>query len=382
VSLPTLHISQKHRPCPASDVWKRLILLMTLLGLGVGLFWQLEPATALAQEEVTNPAAEVRRLREQAKDLGAKGQLPMAWWDLDSRLKNAEKNGATELEWDALGRDATLLVNRATFVQQMRQQKSSIEATLNRFDQALREIATLYGLETDPELTASAAAAELLESLNRQNLRRQVTVDSLTVVNRRLNESVGGRAAEQDSLITALRVESSNLRRLLWETELRVGVAEADRSAAETILTRKQDREAAIAAVKTILGPEEGEILLTPDGDILLRVFGISFAVGSASLREGQAPLVDRVARAVGLFPGASVRVEGHTDDTGARDANLRLSRRRAETVARLLEGNLGQAEGSIVTDGYGPDRPIALNSTADGRALNRRIDVVIQTPD
>jgi len=355
---------------------------MTLLGLGVGLFWQLEPATALAQEEVTNPAAEVRRLREQAKDLGAKGQLPMAWWDLDSRLKNAEKNGATELEWDALGRDATLLVNRATFVQQMRQQKSSIEATLNRFDQALREIATLYGLETDPELTASAAAAELLESLNRQNLRRQVTVDSLTVVNRRLNESVGGRAAEQDSLITALRVESSNLRRLLWETELRVGVAEADRSAAETILTRKQDREAAIAAVKTILGPEEGEILLTPDGDILLRVFGISFAVGSASLREGQAPLVDRVARAVGLFPGASVRVEGHTDDTGARDANLRLSRRRAETVARLLEGNLGQAEGSIVTDGYGPDRPIALNSTADGRALNRRIDVVIQTPD
>ena len=72
------------------------------------------------------------------------------------------------------------------------------------------------------------------------------------------------------------------------------------------------------------------------------------------------------------------VRIEGHTDDTGSRDANLRLSRRRAETVARVLEQELGLDVESVVTEGMGPDRPIALNSTAAGRARNRRIDVVI----
>jgi len=70
--------------------------------------------------------------------------------------------------------------------------------------------------------------------------------------------------------------------------------------------------------------------------------------------------------------------IEGHTDNTGTRDANLRLSRRRAETVARLLEGKLNWETNSIVTEGIGPDRPIANNGTAKGRAHNRRIDVVI----
>jgi outer membrane protein OmpA-like peptidoglycan-associated protein len=111
---------------------------------------------------------------------------------------------------------------------------------------------------------------------------------------------------------------------------------------------------------------------------VVLRVHGIAFGVGSAQVRAGQDDLVARLADAIALFPGAAVRVEGHTDDTGGRDANLRLSRRRAETVAVLLADRLGRAAESLATDGFGPDRPVALNSTPEGRALNRRIDVVI----
>ena len=85
-----------------------------------------------------------------------------------------------------------------------------------------------------------------------------------------------------------------------------------------------------------------------------------------------------KLTSAVQRFPDSLVRVVGHTDDTGGRDANLRLSRRRAETVARLLEDDLDWDTGVIATEGFGPDRPVALNSTPEGRALNRRIDVVI----
>lgn len=271
-----------------------------------------------------------------------------------------------------------LLVNAAAFVDEMRSQKSGMEALLGRFDQALTEIGTLYGVPLDSELSGSPLARALINDLSEMNLARQVLIDSLTVANRQYSEMVGGRTAAQDSLITALQVEVSSLRRQLWETELRVGVAEADRSAAETVLTKKQEREADIAAVRASFTPQEGEIILMSGGEIVIRVHGISFGVGSAALNPGQDLLVDKIVAAIGMFPGSEVRVEGHTDDTGSQDANLRLSRRRAETMAQLLEPKLGVPEGTIATEGFGPDKPVALNSTPEGRALNRRIDVVI----
>ena len=119
-------------------------------------------------------------------------------------------------------------------------------------------------------------------------------------------------------------------------------------------------------------------MLLRPDGSVLAHVYGFDFGVGSARLAPGQDQLVQVLADAIRRFPGASVRLEGHTDDTGARDANLRLSRRRAETVADALAARLGVPPESIETVGLGPDHPIASNATGEGRARTRRIDVVI----
>ncbi|HPF69283.1 MAG TPA: OmpA family protein [Candidatus Krumholzibacteria bacterium] len=333
------------------------------------------PARAQAPQA---PDAEVVRLMDQAKDLGAKGQLPTAWWDLDQRVKQARDGGAGPEVWRGLESEARRLVNRAAFVDDMRRRKSGMESLLGRFDQALAEIGALYGVAPGAELTGTEAARDLVAKLNARNLRRQVVVDSLTVANRRLVETVGGRAEAQDSLITALKVEVSDLRRRLWETELRAGVAEADRSAAETVLTAKQQREEAVAKVRAMFTPDEAEVLQTGDGELVLRMHGLDFASGSANLGRGQDDLVARIADAVALFPDADVRLEGHTDDTGSRDANLRLSRRRAETVAAALAARLGGDAARFATAGFGPDRPVALNSTPEGRALNRRIDVVI----
>ncbi len=336
--------------------------------------------TALAQEGDVGPGPAIHELMDQAKKLGAKGQLPHTWWNLDSRLKEAEKNGATDEQWANLETEARRLVNAAAFIKDMRRQKSGMEALLGRFDQALGEIGTMSGLELDPVLSGTDLARDLIDQMNEDNLQRQFLVDSLTVTNRRFTESLGGSSAAQDSLITALQVEVSSLRRQVWETELRAGVAEADRSAAESVLTKKQERDASIAAIRSSFTAEEGEVLLSSTGEVVMQLYGISFGVGSASLSAGQDDLVNKIVAAIQLFPTAEVSVEGHTDDTGGHDANLRLSRRRAETVARILEQKLGRGEESITTEGFGPDQPIAVNSTAEGRAMNRRIDVVIAT--
>lgn len=352
------------------------ILLLVLVYSALG-------GAVLAQENpAADPEAEVKTLVDQAKKMGAKGQLPLAWWDLDAKFRTCREDGCSEGQWRTLIREATLLRNKAAFVEEMRQKKSGMEALLGRFDQALDEIAALYGVTVEPTLSGSPAAEELLNRLNAANLSTRVAMDSLTVANRYLNETIGERVVAQDSIITGLTLQLSALRQRLWETELRAGVAEADRSAAETMLSRKQAKEEAIASIRTSLGPGAGEVLLTPEGDILMRITGIAFAVGSAELRGGQEVVVERIAAAVQLFPGSTVEVAGHTDDTGSRNANLRLSRRRAETVARLLEKELTLAEGAIATEGYGPDRPVALNNSDEGRAKNRRIDVVIKPVD
>ena len=303
---------------------------------------------------------------DQAKKLGAKGQLPHAWWELDSRFERPRRTAPPPRSGPTCETEAQRLLNAAAFIEEMRKQKSGMEAMLGRFDQALAEIGTLYGMSAGSGAERHGGLREdLIDRLNAKNLQRQVLIDSLTVANRRFNEIVGGRAAAQESLITALQVEVSRLRRQLWETELRVGVAEADRSAAETVLTQKQaTRSGHRGGPSSFTAGRGGDPADARRAIVVMRVFGMSFGVGSAELSRARTPWWTSSSAAIAVFPGAEVRVEGHTDDTGSREANLRLSRRRAETVARLLETEAGRAEGSIATEGFGPDRPVALNST------------------
>jgi outer membrane protein OmpA-like peptidoglycan-associated protein len=71
------------------------------------------------------------------------------------------------------------------------------------------------------------------------------------------------------------------------------------------------------------------------------------------------------------------VRVEGHTDSHGSRGYNVDLSRRRAEAVARELAAR-GFPDGAIVRQAWGYEYPAAPNDKADGRALNRRVTIVV----
>lgn len=353
----------------------RMIVLLMVLTLASALLG------VAAADEPADPLAKVKMYQERAKDLGARGNLPAAWNSFDKRVKDAE---SADLDAEAIAeleRAGQHLTARAAFLREVKESREPLESLLGRYDRALREVATIMGVELDPTLTGDSAAARLSTLLESARLQRQVEVDSLRVENRRLQELAVGHVAAQDSTITQLKVELSAVRQKLWETELRAGVAEADRSAAESALSARQRRQEQIKQIKADLGDRAGEVLVTAEGAIVIQVPGLSFQVGKAHLADGQAELMNLLADVVGRFPGAAVRVEGHTDDTGSRASNLTLSKRRAATVAGGIERRLGLVEGSVEIEGFGPDRPVAPNSTAEGRARNRRIDVVITPP-
>jgi outer membrane protein OmpA-like peptidoglycan-associated protein len=75
------------------------------------------------------------------------------------------------------------------------------------------------------------------------------------------------------------------------------------------------------------------------------------------------------------LFAGNRIRIVGHTDNVGTREANIALSKRRAESGRQYLIRKYGFDQNRIITVGMGPDNPVASNDTEEGRAKNRRIE-------
>lgn len=100
----------------------------------------------------------------------------------------------------------------------------------------------------------------------------------------------------------------------------------------------------------------------------------IEFEAGSSVLRPAGRNILDEIAATLLKLGNRHVEVIGHTDAQGARDTNVVLSLARADAVRSYLAGK-GVAPSLISTSGSGPDRPVAGNDTAEGRARNRRIE-------
>ncbi len=104
---------------------------------------------------------------------------------------------------------------------------------------------------------------------------------------------------------------------------------------------------------------------------------GITFEFASAVIAPASYPVLDGAAKTLVDYPDLRVLITGHTDNVGARDTNVKLSERRAESVKTYLVGK-GVAADRIETRGAGPDEPVADNATPAGRTQNRRIEFKI----
>ncbi len=103
----------------------------------------------------------------------------------------------------------------------------------------------------------------------------------------------------------------------------------------------------------------------------------VTFRTGSSTVDLGFRPALRTVAESLSRYPGSSVRVVGHTDNVGSAALNNQLSQDRAMAVARVLIEN-GVRGNRIAVAGRGFNEPIASNSSAAGRAENRRVEIVI----
>jgi len=122
---------------------------------------------------------------------------------------------------------------------------------------------------------------------------------------------------------------------------------------------------------------ENTGVSVTRRGDeiILNMPSNIGFSTGSADLNARAFPVLDSVAKVLVKYNKTIVEAVGHTDNVGRAESNQSLSERRANTVAQYLIAR-GIVRERVIIVGVGEERPMADNSTAEGRALNRRVEL------
>jgi len=199
--------------------------------------------------------------------------------------------------------------------------------------------------------------------------------------------TVAGLAARVEALEGRLREEASARERAEAEARsLRLradSLAAATQAAAafrERAAAAEQDRRDTL--FEALRGRAGGGRAITAveeaEGSIRIVLGGSLFPVGATDVATAAAADVRGLGAVLAGHPGATIAVEGHTDDTGAEDANLTISRLRAEAVRSLLmEG--GVAAAAVTATGRGEVQPVADNGTREGRARNRRVEVSVR---
>jgi len=104
---------------------------------------------------------------------------------------------------------------------------------------------------------------------------------------------------------------------------------------------------------------------------------GILFSTGKADLQPESRPVLKEIASTLKEHADLNILIEGHTDNVGQAAANLSLSEARAAAVKTALVADFGIDEGRITTQGFGDTKPAAPNTTAEGKAQNRRVEIV-----
>lgn len=153
-------------------------------------------------------------------------------------------------------------------------------------------------------------------------------------------------------------------------------IAQGQRELASERAARLEAERRAQAAMESLqqiaqVREEQRGLVITLSGSVL-------FASGESALLPIAQQRLDQVAQTIIDNGGTSIIVEGHTDSRGSRRQNAELSLARAESVRTYLVSK-GVPSANIRAVGVGPDRPVADNTSADGRANNRRVEIIVE---
>ena len=342
------------------------------------------------------------------------------------RLESGNIRNAREISTEAetLFRDAELTAIKAQYLSQTRARLAEARQaradryapdTLRRAEELLEQAETeLNENRYDTDLPRSLAQQANYEALHAKYLAEQIqkideeetTAEELILSYEealiqiaaaadrvaRLDQGAGDITTELIGFIEQLREQAEQTNLDLADSRIRIAeledeIRELDEqlggvSQERVALVQRLEAEARIReqfeTIENMFARDEARVS-REGNNLILRLVGLSFDSGSAEIVAQHDGLLGKVAQAAQVFQRSQIVVEGHTDSYGSDDANMSLSRERADAVSAYLSEHFGIPVFRVSAVGYGETQPIANNDTPQGRERNRRIDVRIE---
>lgn len=299
---------------------------------------------------------ETRSLLGKAEDVRADRYAPHSFTTAAQLLKEAEDElNSNRYDTDRprnLAQQSKHNVLHAIYVagleRSIRDDETSLEDILLQWEASLQKLADLV----DTPIHFDEGEAKAIDTLADR-------IAKLQTENERLASELEESSAQVAALSTRLGGETEAVEQL------------------NTLLARQDRQRQRFAKVEALFDESQANVLRKGDS-VIIRMIGLNFDVGQATLKPVHYPLLSTLKTAIAEFPESNVVIEGHTDSFGSDALNLELSQRRAEAVQQYLLANTPISPAHLTALGYGESRPVANNETHEGRTRNRRIDVVI----
>jgi outer membrane protein OmpA-like peptidoglycan-associated protein len=234
------------------------------------------------------------------------------------------------------------------------------------------------------EITMAREAVQRSEDARISTLRKKEQERSLSEVNARKDAQMQAQASQMEAQQAALAAERAKAaadreaaERARAEAEAanaNANAAAADAKAAAAQQSVKAMREKLREQLNAVLATQEtARGLVVTLGDVL-------FDTGKSALKQNAQISLAKVSAILMQYPDLKLQIEGYTDSVGSDALNLKLSQSRAESTQAFLVNN-GVNPANVSALGFGKSNPVADNTTAAGKAQNRRVEMVVSGP-
>lgn len=285
-------------------------------------------------------------------------------------------------------------INHGTYMQtaftKMQEEDKTWEDFQLLWEDPLVKIASDLKLEPKFDSDNQNITTKILQSINsgrtklaesqkeNSNLKNEIDQNKRTI-----EETKAALANSQNDNIKlkqeldAAKKTNEDLTKSVEELKEKLALIEVENVKFKTDSETTERNQKLIDNISSMFLPSEAEVI--KNGDLLIiRLVNINFPQNKATLEPQYFSLLNKVQKAIQTFPNGTVVIEGHTDGVGNYQKNIELSQDRANSVYQYLMSTMGADASRITVVGLGAAKPIANNSSEEGKAKNRRIEIVI----
>jgi len=323
---------------------------------------------------------QVRELIRSAGRAGAKKIVPQSYTRAENTLREAdsfisEQRYQTEVISEKAD-NALFEAERLGQIMSLSEQLKSQEPEVNSFfvEGIVEKITKKLSATDMRNEPVDIQVDNILGSIDSLQKDRQFMVEKTKTQETHIKEMTEKNKMEIDNLTRQV----ASLEGKSKEEQAEKKRLEDEKRAAEERLASERRFNALYNEVQNLYESDEAEVY-KQGYQLVIRLKSVKFPVGKAVIMPENYQLLSKVQQSIRTFGEPDVVIEGHTDSTGSAAVNEQLSQQRAMAVMEYLIQNRTLAAEKMMAVGYGPDKPLASNATAEGRAINRRIDVIIK---